>query len=116
MAEANRSTVFGKRNEPHTVIIARGDDIRHFQVRPWLVAVAGSAFAAMAIGYLLATTYLVLRDDLIDATTARQARLQQAYDLATGSKAKLAELGAPSAGFFDMMIPTLEEILAMLPE
>ena len=31
-------------------------------------------------------------------------------------KAKLAELGAPSAGFFDMMIPTLEEILAMLPE
>lgn len=80
MAEANRSTVFGKRNEPHTVIIARGDDIRHFQVRPWLVAVAGSAFAAMAIGYLLATTYLVLRDDLIDATTARQARLQQAYE------------------------------------
>jgi murein DD-endopeptidase MepM/ murein hydrolase activator NlpD len=80
VAEANRSTVFGKRNEPHTVIIARGDDIRHFQVRPWLVAVAGSAFAAMAIGYLLATTYLVLRDDLIDATTARQARLQQAYE------------------------------------
>lgn len=80
MAEPSRSTVFGKRNEPHTVIIARGDDIRHFQVRPWLVAVAGSAFAAMAIGYLLATTYLVLRDDLIDATTARQARLQQAYE------------------------------------
>jgi murein DD-endopeptidase MepM/ murein hydrolase activator NlpD len=80
VAEASRSTVFGKRKEPHTVIIARGDDIRHFQVRPWLVAAAGSAFAAMAIGYLLATTYLVLRDDLIDATTARQARLQQAYE------------------------------------
>lgn len=80
MAEASQSTVFGKRKEPHTVIIARGDDIRHFQVRPWLVAAAGSAFAAIAIGYLLATTYLVLRDDLIDATTARQARLQQAYE------------------------------------
>lgn len=80
VAETSRSTVFGRRREPHTVIIARGDDIRHFQVRPWLVALAGSAFAAMAIGYLLATTYLVLRDDLIDATTARQARLQQAYE------------------------------------
>lgn len=80
VAEASRSTVFGRRREPHTVIIARGDDIRHFQVRPWLVAAAGSAFAAMAIGYLLATTYLVLRDDLIDATSARQARLQQAYE------------------------------------
>jgi murein DD-endopeptidase MepM/ murein hydrolase activator NlpD len=75
-----RSTVFGRRKEPHTVIIARGDDIRHFQVHPWLVAVGGSALAAMAVGYLLATSYLVLRDDLIDATTARQARLQQAYE------------------------------------
>ena len=52
----------------------------------------------------------------IGTPTMDRGRLQQAYDLATGSKAKLAELGAPSAGFFDMMIPTLEEILAMLPE
>ena len=80
MAETSRSTVFGRRKEPHTVIIARGDDIRHFQVHPWLVAAGGSALAAMAIGYLLATSYLVFRDDLIDATTARQARLQQAYE------------------------------------
>ncbi|MEQ1944203.1 M23 family metallopeptidase [Mesorhizobium sp. VNQ89] len=80
MKEASQSTVFGKRREPHTVIIARGDEIRHFQVRPWVAALAGSAFAALAIGYLLATSYLVLRDDLIDATTARQARLQQAYE------------------------------------
>lgn len=34
----------------------------------------------MAIGYLLATSYLVLRDDLIGATTSRQARMQQAYE------------------------------------
>jgi murein DD-endopeptidase MepM/ murein hydrolase activator NlpD len=80
VAATSRSTVFGRRKEPHTIIIARGDDIRHFQVRPWIVALAGSAFAAMAIGYLLATSYLVFRDDLIDATTARQARLQQAYE------------------------------------
>ena len=80
VTEAGRSTVFGRRREPHTIIIARGDDIRHFQVRPWMASLAGSALAAMAIGYLLATTYLVLRDDLIDATTARQARLQQAYE------------------------------------
>lgn len=74
------ATVFGKRREPHTVIIARGDDIRHFTVRPWLAALVGSALAAVAIGYLLATTYLVLRDDLIGASIARQARLQHAYE------------------------------------
>ncbi|MDP3895542.1 MAG: M23 family peptidase, partial [Mesorhizobium sp.] len=80
MKKSRQSTIFGKRKEPHTVIIARGDQIRHFTVRPWLTAVAGSAIAAVAIGYVLATSYLVLRDDLIGATVARQARMQQAYE------------------------------------
>ncbi|SJM33287.1 M23 family metallopeptidase [Mesorhizobium delmotii] len=80
MNVAGQSTVFGRRKEPHTVIIARGNEIRHFTIRPWAAAFCGSALAAMAIGYLLATSYLVLRDDLIGATTARQARMQQAYE------------------------------------
>lgn len=80
MKASAQSAVFGKRREPHTVIIARGDQIRHFTVRPWMAALAGSALAAVAIGYLLATSYLVLRDDLIGAAVARQARMQQAYE------------------------------------
>jgi murein DD-endopeptidase MepM/ murein hydrolase activator NlpD len=80
VSNSGQSAVFGKRKEPHTVIIARGDHIRHFTVRPWAVALVGSALSAIAIGYLLATTYLVLRDDLIGAAQARQARMQQAYE------------------------------------
>ncbi|TPK74604.1 M23 family peptidase [Mesorhizobium sp. B2-3-3] len=80
MNATGQSAIFGRRKEPHTVIIARGNEIRHFTIRPWLAAFIGSALAAIAIGYLLATSYLVLRDDLIGATTARQARMQQAYE------------------------------------
>lgn len=80
MEQTRQSTVFGKRREPHTVIIARGNEIRHFTVRPWLAALLGSILSAVAIGYLLATSYLVLRDDLIGASIARQARLQHAYE------------------------------------
>ncbi len=80
MNASGQSAVFGKRKEPHTVIIARGDEIRHFTVRPWLATFAGSALAAAAVGYLLATSYLVFRDDLIGAADARQARMQQAYE------------------------------------
>ena len=80
MAHAPQSTVFGKRKEPHTVIIARGDTIRHFTIRPWVVTVAGSVCAAIAVGYLLATSYLVLRDNLIGASVTHQARMQQAYE------------------------------------
>ncbi len=74
------SAVFGKRREPHTVIIASGDSIRHFTVRPWMAALAGAALAAAALGYLLATSYLVFRDDLIGGSIARQARMQHAYE------------------------------------
>lgn len=80
MKAPGQSAVFGKRKEPHTVIIARGNEIRHFTVRPWVAALAGSVLSAVAIGYLLATSYLVLRDDLIGAAAARQARMQQAYE------------------------------------
>lgn len=80
MKTKTEAAVFGRRKEPHTVIIARGNEIRHFTVRPWAAALAGSAFATIAIGYLLATSYLVFRDDLIGATTARQARMQHAYE------------------------------------
>ncbi|WP_425291495.1 M23 family metallopeptidase [Aquamicrobium lusatiense] len=77
---AVQSSVFGRRREPHTVIIARGDEIRHFTVRPWIAALAGSLAIALSIGYLGATSYLVLRDNIISAATARQARVQQAYE------------------------------------
>ncbi len=80
MSGNRQASVFGRRREPHTLIIARGDEIRHFTIRPWLAALAVSVLAALAIGYLLATSYLVLRDDLLGAAVARQARMQQAYE------------------------------------
>lgn len=80
MADNRQATVFGKRKEPHTIIIARGDSVRHFTIRPWFAAFLGSALAALALGYLLATSYLVFRDDLLGAALARQARMQQSYE------------------------------------
>lgn len=49
-------------------------------VRPWMLAVATSFVGVFSIGYLAATTYLVLRDDLIGGTIARQARMQHEYE------------------------------------
>ncbi|MBE7185034.1 MAG: M23 family metallopeptidase [Methylobacterium mesophilicum] len=72
--------VLGRRKEPHTVIIARGDRIRHFTVRPWLAALAGCAALSLTVGYFGATAYLVLRDDLMNAAVSSQARMQQAYE------------------------------------
>ena len=74
------SQVFGQRTKQHTIILASGDNIRHWTIRPWVFGVAACFIAVMAIGYLMATTYLVLRDDLLGAAMARQARVQHAYE------------------------------------
>lgn len=80
MSQRQDSRVFGKKPRQHTIIIASGDKIRHVTVRPWLFGLGASFLGMMAIGYLAATSYLVLRDDLIGAAMARQARMQHAYE------------------------------------
>jgi len=72
--------VFGRRAQEHILILASGDKVRHMTVRPWMAAVAFCFVGVFSIGYLLATSYLVLRDDLIGATMARQARMQHDYE------------------------------------
>ncbi|MEX3009165.1 M23 family metallopeptidase [Hoeflea sp. TYP-13] len=80
VSHSSVSRVFGKRSKQHTIILASGDDVRHWTIRPWMFGIAASFLAVIAIGYLLGTTYLVLRDDLIGAAMARQARIQHAYE------------------------------------
>lgn len=80
MAERPENRIFGKRAKQHVVIFASGDKIRHMTIRPWMAAVTFCFAGMFTIGYLAATSYLVLRDDLIGATMARQARMQHDYE------------------------------------
>ncbi len=80
MTHTQQNRVFGKQKQEHILILASGDRVRHLTVRPWMAAVALCFVGVFAIGYLLATSYLVLRDDLIGATMARQARMQHDYE------------------------------------
>lgn len=75
-----KDAVFGKNKEPHTIIIAQGKRVKHFTVRPWVMALCGALIASMCTGYLVATSYLILRDDLLNATMSRQARMQHSYE------------------------------------
>lgn len=72
--------VFGKRRQQHIIILASGEKVRHMTIRPWMAGVAVSFAGVIAVGYLAATSYLVLRDNLIGATMARQARMQHEYE------------------------------------
>ena len=80
MSQGSWSRVFGGRTKQHTIILASDETIRHWTVRPWMLGLVACFLTVMAIGYLMATTYLVLRDDLVGAAMARQARIQHAYE------------------------------------
>jgi murein DD-endopeptidase MepM/ murein hydrolase activator NlpD len=80
VAKGTESRVFGKRAPQHVLIFASGEKIRHMIIRPWMAALTFCFLAVFAIGYLAATSYLVIRDDLIGATMARQARMQHDYE------------------------------------
>ncbi len=71
---------FGKRAEPHTVLITRNGQSRLFTIKPVVFSVFLGVMFMFMVGYFSATAYLVFRDDLINASYARQARVQYEYE------------------------------------
>jgi murein DD-endopeptidase MepM/ murein hydrolase activator NlpD len=80
VSQRSASRFFGKRTEQPILILARGDRVHHLTVRPWMTAAGITLGTVFVVGYLAATSYLVLRDDLIGGTMARQARMQHDYE------------------------------------
>ncbi len=78
--EQSAQSFFRKSADPHILILARGDSIRHMTIRPWMSIAFVCIVAVFSLGYLLSTSYLVLRDNLIGVSMARQSRIQQDYE------------------------------------
>ncbi len=80
MAASKHRRTFGEYREPHTIIIARGEQVRHFTVgrRSLLL---GTAFASLiALTMVAAPTWFVMQDDIAARLTARQAQIRQDYE------------------------------------
>ncbi len=78
--ETAPETHFGKRTEPHRVFITRGEHVRCFTIRPWLMGIALSLATVVAVGYLAATGYLIYRDQLIETATTISDDVRTAYE------------------------------------
>ncbi|MCP3054484.1 M23 family metallopeptidase [Aurantimonas marianensis] len=80
MAASKHRRTFGEHREPHTIIIARGGQVRHFTVgrRSLLL---GTAFASLVVlASVAAPTWLIMQDDIAARLTARQAQIRQDYE------------------------------------
>lgn len=79
-AQIRETASFGKRHEPHTVIVSRNGKTRQFTIRPVFFSIAVCSAIMLMVGYFSATAYLVFRDDLISASFANQARIKHEYE------------------------------------
>lgn len=71
---------FGKRKEPHKIIVSSHGRTRQLHIHPVVFsAIVGTVFMFL-VGYFGATAYLIFRDDLINASFANQARIQHEYE------------------------------------
>jgi murein DD-endopeptidase MepM/ murein hydrolase activator NlpD len=80
MGKSGLNGFWTRAQKQHVLILASGDTIRHMNIRPWMAGSALALVVAGCIGYLGATSYLVMRDSLIGASMARQARMQHDYE------------------------------------
>jgi len=71
---------FGKRKEPHTIVVMRDGKSRQFTINPALFSVLAGTLFMFLFGYFGATAYLIFRDDLISASYTKQARMQHEYE------------------------------------
>lgn len=73
MPVSNASDNRAKRAKPPLLIIlARGEKVRHITLRSWVASCLSFLLVLVALFYFSATAYLILRDDIIAAISARQ--------------------------------------------
>jgi murein DD-endopeptidase MepM/ murein hydrolase activator NlpD len=80
MSVSAQRHVFGTRSEPHTIVIARGDKVRHWTVRPWMLASGASALALILIAGLGAGVFLFAGDSVVRALEWREQQTMVAYE------------------------------------
>ncbi|WP_177176706.1 M23 family metallopeptidase [Faunimonas pinastri] len=62
------------------VIIAHGDGVRAYTVRPWMMGGAAAIFLLFGTGYIGATVYLISRDGLLGGLLQHQVSMQYSYE------------------------------------
>ncbi|MFD2237722.1 M23 family metallopeptidase [Aureimonas populi] len=77
---APASSIFPSRRTPHTIILARGDKVRHWTVRPWVLFAAAGGLASLVAACVASTALFLMSDDIASAFRAREARTVSAYE------------------------------------
>lgn len=102
-----------RRSEPLRIIIARGKQASSFTIRPLAAGLLGAGCLLLVAGYLASAGYLMLREDIKDATSLQQIRAARIYE------DRIAELRARIEGITSRALiaqQTYEQQIATLKQ
>ena len=68
------------RKGPTRIIVARGENVRTYRLRPWLFGTSVAILLLFLTAYIGSTAYLIFRDDVLTAAMARQVEIQYDYE------------------------------------
>ena len=71
---------FGKQAAPHTIIVARGEKVRHWTIRPWMLASATALATTLMVGCVGSAVLFLSSDRIALALQERNALQTQAYE------------------------------------
>ncbi|MBB3951100.1 M23 family metallopeptidase [Aureimonas jatrophae] len=80
MAKVSRQEMFGQRSLPHTIVIARGEKVRHWTVRPWVALSLGTTALATLVGAAGVGSILLMGGPVLEAVQTRDAHTASAYE------------------------------------
>lgn len=80
MASGSRRSVFGQKAASHTIVVARGEKIRHWTVRPWLLGTSLGLLGLTLAGSLTLSGVYLFNDNVVAALLAREVRMANAYE------------------------------------
>lgn len=75
-----RQQKVSRRRAYHQVIIAKGDDVKSFTLKPWMIVSSLLLGLGVTFWVVAATAYVVFRDDVLAAMVTRQTKMQHAYE------------------------------------
>ena len=79
--KSRQGRTIGRRNGPHHIIVARGDKVRSFAIRPRSLLVGALAAILVVSGAISAGVYSFFKDDLVINSVAEQSVIRQEYEL-----------------------------------
>ena len=111
MTAVKHRRTFGDRREPHTVIIARGEEVRYFTIGRKALMLGSALAALVAVTCVAIPSYYLLQDDLTVRYAERQWKVTRDYEQRIAALRAQLDTATSRQFLSEKMVETKVEVL-----